>query len=660
MNTLLFKDYKILSICNFVSTILLFPDVPLWCFALAILFWLWRLFCHSFDFNIPSRTITGVLSFLGLAVIVLEYKTMLGKEPAASFIVMLAGLKTLEFKDETEKDFLVLLGFFLISSKFLFSYDLSYLLISIPIYMGLTLNLFPSAWLKSSRTDALKYLAKVALLATPMTAMMFIFFPRITKTLLEQPSNYRFGSSGFSDSVSPGSIARLRQNNEIALRLELFNNSIAMTDLYLRGQTLEKNNLMSWTPLRTPDDFKKTETPTVVDYKIILEAHYKNYIFTLKNTDRMMAEGKTIYHDVSYNFRFDSPLEKKTVIQSSASGTKPSVSEEVIQRNTEEVNLGSITPEQQTQINALLGQLGQGKPTPEQASKAILDYFSNRSFEYTLEPGEKPQLTLPEFLFKEKKGYCEHYASAMALLLRLLKIPARVVAGYHGGEFNPVGNFWTVRQKDSHAWVEFIDSKGRWVSVDPVAVVAPRRLELGASLYSSIVNEMLTDDEIKNRISGADALSRLSMWFDSVNYRWSTFLLEYDFDKQKDILKSLNLSLGTTLIVILVIFFSVSLTFNILQRRGIKRKFSELCFQELNTWAARFNLQKYDTEGPVDWLRRITHAFPERPNEFHHEIERAFHLWIKLAYQAPVTEVEAKQSLREIRTVTKKLGLYKI
>tara|TARA_B110001454_G_scaffold219202_1_gene252037 strand:+ start:129383 stop:131350 length:1968 start_codon:yes stop_codon:yes gene_type:complete len=654
MSDLLFKDYRSLAISIFFSTLLLFPDVPIWCFSLGILFWMWRLFCHLFDFTIPSRKVTGFLSFLALVVILLDFRTLMGKEPAASFIIILSGLKALEFSDESEKDFLVLLGFFLISSKFLFSYDLTYLLLSLPIYASLTLNLFPNAWLKGSRQLALRYLGKVVLLAIPMAAAMFILLPRITKTLLEIPTNSRYGSSGFSDSVSPGSISQLSQNNEIVMRLELFNNRFNLSELYFSGLTLEKPNQMAWTAIRDNDGLRISAAPVEVDYRLILEPHYKVQVFSLKNTDKMAAEGYPIYYDSNFNFRFDTFIEKKAFIQASISAAKRSASNASIERNRVEPDLLGLTDEQKTQLNNLATQFKKNGATPETISKSLLDYFAENRFIYTLNPGDQPQLTLYDFLFKSKKGYCEHYASAMALLFRLSGVPARVIVGYHGGEFNPVGGFWTVRQKDAHAWVEYVNSQNRWVMVDPVTVVAPQRIELGFNMYDSIVNDLLTEEEIKNKLRGGDVFSKFSMWFDNVNYRWSTLLLEYDFDKQKDILKSLNLSLGNGLIIILVFLFLISVAINLFQRRGIKKNFSELCFEEINKWAARFELQKKDTEGPVHWKNRIAAQLPENYRSFLPELEKAFSIWINLSYRQTLGVPESKRSLSEIRKILKR------
>ncbi len=649
MTNLLFKDYRSLALCIFFSTLMLFSDVPIWCFVLSVLFWLWRIFCQSFNFNIPSKTITGFLAFLGLLVILIEFRTLLGKEPAASFIVILSGLKTLEFSQDNEKDFLVLLGFFLISSKFLFSYDLTYLLLSVPIYLTLTLNLFPSAWLKSHWSAAIKYLSKVLLLAAPMAALMFILFPRITKTLLELPSNYREGYSGFSDSISPGSIAKLSLNNEIVLRLEPFSRSLNMAELYISGLTLEKNNHMNWVYTKNNEGIVRSETPIEIDYKIILEPHNRNHLFSLKNTDRMSAEGLSIYHDSNYNFKLDTYLEKKAFIQASIASVKIDVTEDSLSRNLVEPDLSDLTIEQRKQIKDLNSQLRKTAKTPEEINDSILNYFATGRFVYTLNPGEQPQLNLYDFLFKYKKGYCEHFASALALLLRLNKVAARVVVGYHGGEFNPLGNFWTVRQKDAHAWVEFVNSSNRWVMADPVSVVAPQRIELGSNIYGSIVNDLLTAEEIKNRVNGADTLSRLSMWFDNVNYRWSSFLLEYDFDKQKDLLREFNLSLGSGLIVILIVLFLISVAINLFQKRGVKKKFSELCFQEINSWATGFNLQKNENEGPRHWQQRLLQHLPEKYRNKQAELEKAFSLWIEISFQKPNSNFDAKRSYTELK-----------
>jgi hypothetical protein len=81
-----------------------------------------------------------------------------------------------------------------------------------------------------------------------------------------------------------------------------------------------------------------------------------------------------------------------------------------------------------------------------------------------------------EFLFDTKRGFCEHFAAAFVFSLRSAGVPARVVAGYQGGEVNPVDGYLEVRQYDAHAWTEaWIAGRG-WVRIDPTAISAPSRV----------------------------------------------------------------------------------------------------------------------------------------------------------------------------------------
>lgn len=72
-----------------------------------------------------------------------------------------------------------------------------------------------------------------------------------------------------------------------------------------------------------------------------------------------------------------------------------------------------------------------------------------------------------DFLFASKSGTCEHFATAMALILRSMGIPARPVGGYAMGDWNEIGGFFTVRQRHAHTWVEVYFPGNGWVSFDP-------------------------------------------------------------------------------------------------------------------------------------------------------------------------------------------------
>jgi len=97
-----------------------------------------------------------------------------------------------------------------------------------------------------------------------------------------------------------------------------------------------------------------------------------------------------------------------------------------------------------------------------------LQEYLRDHYRYTLHlPATVQKDPLANFLFERKEGHCEYFASAMAVMLRGLGIPARVVNGFRGGEFNDLSGQYLVRARDAHSWVEAYFPRHGWVSFDP-------------------------------------------------------------------------------------------------------------------------------------------------------------------------------------------------
>jgi hypothetical protein len=164
--------------------------------------------------------------------------------------------------------------------------------------------------------------------------------------------------------------------------------------------------------------------------------------------------------------------------------------------------------------------------SPEAVLDQAIHFFKQNEFSYTLKPpllGEDP---VDDFLFGSKSGYCEHFASAFAYLMRAAGIPARVVIGYLGGERNPYGNYLIVKQYHAHAWVEvFLDNQG-WIRVDPTALVAPERVSMG--LADSLLSEDLPGFLVQSGIGGIRAyFRRMAYMWDAINLQWNAWFMEY-------------------------------------------------------------------------------------------------------------------------------------
>jgi protein-glutamine gamma-glutamyltransferase len=138
-----------------------------------------------------------------------------------------------------------------------------------------------------------------------------------------------------------------------------------------------------------------------------------------------------------------------------------------------------LPPGRNPRTQALAARLRAAHPDDLDYVHAVLDLFRREAFYYTLTPPRLAGDSVDGFLFDSRRGFCGHYASAFATLLRAANIPARVVTGYQGGTYNRFANYWILRQSDAHAWNEVWIANHGWLRIDPTSMVAPERVERG-------------------------------------------------------------------------------------------------------------------------------------------------------------------------------------
>ncbi|MDO5770256.1 MAG: DUF3488 and transglutaminase-like domain-containing protein, partial [Psychrobacter sp.] len=302
---------------------------------------------------------------------------------------------------------------------------------------------------------------------------------------------------------------------------------------------------------------------------------------------------------------------------------------------------------------------------PKRYIQALQAWISRTQFRYTLSPPPLPKDRVDMFLFETKAGFCEHYSSSFTFLMRAAGIPARVVAGYQGGEPSRSGNVWEVRQMDAHAWSEvWLEGQG-WVRVDPTSFVAPERVEQGmealtqnqgAAMFGSGPSAQLSYQQFRM----LQSLRRLS---DQASYYWQKDVVGYDQDKQANaLLKWLNI----TSIVQQIIWMAASgvtlmamIGLVIWVRRRRRWHPADLPLAQLSKRIARSDktLAYHDDEGLLAWLDRLQSHTEET------EIQQALES-IKLDYRklryGRLSEVEVKdsryqQTLNEIRQLARKI-----
>jgi hypothetical protein len=166
----------------------------------------------------------------------------------------------------------------------------------------------------------------------------------------------------------------------------------------------------------------------------------------------------------------------------------------------------------------------------------IQDYQSfikNEKFSYSWSPGKVRNL---EEFFEKKQGFCTHYASSLALILRAKGIPARLISGFQGGRFNSYGEFYEISQNDAHAWVEYFED-GFWRRVDPTSFIAPERIQLD---YQEVAKNNFVIPTLSTQ-TGNSFLSNFKMFLGQWDFEFYQFMDQWDATEQNGILSLFKL-----------------------------------------------------------------------------------------------------------------------
>jgi transglutaminase-like putative cysteine protease len=243
-------------------------------------------------------------------------------------------------------------------------------------------------------------------------------------------------------------------------------------------------------------------------------------------------------------------------------------------------------------------------------SNAALLFFRQEAFFYTLQPPLLGQHAVDDFLFVSRRGFCEHFASAYVFLMRAAGVPARVVAGYQGGEINPVDGYFIVRQSDAHAWAEIWLADKGWIRVDPTAAVAPSRIEQG------IASALPAGDALPALVRiDADWLRDLRNRWEATNNAWNQWVLGYNPQRQREVLTRLGLSEPDwrSMTAVLATLCGITLLFvtlwTLYQRNTVTP--AQRAWQGFCKRLRRLGIARADWEGPLDFATRVARERPE-------------------------------------------------
>jgi protein-glutamine gamma-glutamyltransferase len=392
------------------------------------------------------------------------------------------------------------------------------------------LRLTPSLPLPGWRRS-LGYTGRVSAQALPIALVLWLFFPRLDTPFWRMPPDKSAAESGLSDSMSPGDIINLALSDEVAFRVRFEGAEPPAAELYWRGPVLHDFDGRTWrrtTPI-------SAQAPGLVgigaayQYVLSLEPSSHNWIFALDWPDRWNLTAGSLTGD--YMLVQSTPLSRRidvTAVSHTRVRTGDALSESARRRDL------ALPAARNPRTLALARELRRAHPGDMEYARAVLELFRREEFFYTLEPPPLGADSVDEFLFDTRRGFCGHYASAFATLMRAAGIPARVVTGYQGGLYNQYGGYRIVHQSDAHAWNEiWVDGTG-WVRFDPTSAIAPARVE------HSIADALATSESAAGGWRRFVWIRDLRLELDALGQLWRERILQFNQFSQMQMLASLG------------------------------------------------------------------------------------------------------------------------
>ncbi len=620
--------------------------LPITLSALCLMFGTWRFVIERRStVMLPHRILRALLLCTTLVIVYLHYDTLFGREAGIALLACMLALKLLEMRSVRDYMIVILLGYFLAITLVLDNQSLpmaAYMFVVAFMLTATLINLNLSQK-NSAISINVKLTAKLFAQALPVMLILFFLFPRIPGPLWSLPDDAHSGTTGISDEMSMGSISNLSLSNKVAFRVAFEDEVIDNNLSYWRGPVLWQTDGKNWRTgnnAHTNRDTSYRVTGKPINYTVTLEPHNQKWLYGLDLPATAPAQA-TINRDFQLVTKEEvTELTRYKMTSFSEYQTGPLSDNEIQQALQLPANRNS-------RAIALGQQWQQQLKSPQVIIDHALRYFNQQPFSYTLKPPLLGNNPIDEFLFETQQGFCEHYAASFTTLMRAAGIPARIITGYQGGDFNPIGNYLIVRQRDAHAWTEvWLENRG-WVRIDPTASVAPERIENGAeSAFSELFNRQSTF-QFNNSFLTSNWL-KLRYGWDSLNNSWNQWIIGYDSLKQSQLLSLVGIQSVKQMAIAMVMAVITTLTALLLlsmYRNRQKQDAVSLIYQRFCQKFSTIGIQRLPHEGPLDFAQRIITLRPD----IEPQILQINDLYIALKYRPRHTPQQIKHLQQRVQ-----------
>jgi len=330
--------------------------------------------------------------------------------------------------------------------------------------------------------------AAAAATTLAITAVLFFVIPRVGLAAL--PFRGKMGPlvTGFSERVELGSYGQIQTDESVAMRVHIpegVADPDRIPDLRWRGLAYDEFDGQAWRvgqPERMilrragvgPGDFRLAPPRgrgRALFQEFFLEPIGTDVLFAAARVLRITLRSEELTVDDMGSLSVGSASARLSYVVESELGEGP-LTFPVRGRGPDPRTDPAFArylelPRLPARIAALAREVAGDAPDAFQAAVRLSDHLS-REYRYTLALERRTGLDpVDEFLFVRRSGNCEYFAAALAVMLRTLGIPSRVVGGFQRGDWNPYGRYFTVRMKDAHSWVEAYIAGAGWVTLDP-------------------------------------------------------------------------------------------------------------------------------------------------------------------------------------------------
>ena len=639
-----------LLITNIAVLSPLFDKTTPWTLGICAICLLWRVGIYVGKVAKPPRFLVTSLAIGAATTLALVSKEIGLLNALVNLLLLGYALKYIEMRNQRDVRVVVLAGYFIIALTFIDHQSLlntAHLLVVTLINTCVLVTLYQD---KQSLKHTAWIGGKFLLQSLPLALLLFLVLPRLAPLWLVP--NMKEAQTGLSDSLAIGDIGKLTRSTELAFRASFTNATPINAELYWRALVMENYDGVTWRqdagikqlqkdallfpPSRpspalmvnnpdpmsdpmsnSPDPINSEDQETALNkqdkhsirYQVIAEPSHQPWLFGL---DVAYSQDDNVVNMPDYRLLALRNIDQRMSYQVE-SWPKAKMDLRLSARQRQ-INL-ELPSQSNPRTLTLAEQFKTQYPAPKPRLWAMMGHFNSEPFFYTLTPPPLGPQQVDDFLFENKAGFCVHYAAAFIFMARATGLPARMVTGYQGGEFNPQAGYYSVYQYMAHAWAEvWLEGEG-WVRFDPTAMVAPDRIEQGFDAQFDPEQSYLQESPFSSlRFKSMPWLNELRQRFASIDYYWSVWVLGFNQEKQNQVLSGILGDVTHTKIavfmglcislIVLYIAYSAGLLHFRVQGDPISTRYQQLCNR-----LAHHGIKRKDSDGPNQFAQQIIEQY---------------------------------------------------